>query len=89
MICFAVFSSLAEKGRTTNDPERVRHATSAARYFLDKIVSREPKLDVARAMAQLAAEIGHQPLSDYQPGCIEERQRGLETIINSQKRGSK
>ena len=72
---------MAEEGRANGDHERARHAAAAGRFFHDKLRQREPKLDLTRAMAELASDIGHQRLSDYLPRCIEERQRSLEMIM--------
>ena len=72
---------MVDESRANGDQERARHATAAARFFIDRLVRREPKLDLTRAMAELASEIGHQSMSDYEPGCIEERKRSLEAIM--------
>jgi len=80
--CFAVMSSLAEEGREKGNRELATHASAAADFFLSRIADRAPQLDVARALADEAADIGNQPIGDFVPGCIEERQRYLKSVVD-------
>ena len=87
--CFAVLSSLAETGRERGDQELAEHAKSAATFFLDRIRSRSPGLDLTQALTAEAAANGNRPASDFIRGCIDERMRYLESVTGSQERPKK
>jgi len=87
--CFAVLSSLAETGRERGDQELAEHASSAATFFLSRIRSRSPSLDLTQALTAEAAANGTRPASDFIHDCIDERLRYLESVTGSQARPKK
>lgn len=89
LICLIVFFSLAREAQENGDRERVRHSNSAAQFFGQRLASREPELNLDRALVELAAEMGDVPIDSLLPRCLDERMRALETDIKSDKSGEK
>ena len=81
--------SLAESGKEKGDRELTVHASAAASVFLDRVINREPNLDLAQALAAEAAEFGDRPIGDFAPACIDERRRHLKSVIKSDQESAK
>jgi hypothetical protein len=83
LLCYAVMSSLAEEGRENGDRERAKHADAAAKFFLGRVRSRAPDLEITKALAAEAAILGNRQVSEFVPGCIDERMRNLKSTIEN------